>query len=108
MKDVPGVGTRKRTRLAYAVHVNDLERVRFLLARGARVNKANLLGSTPLYFARSREVVRELCAKGADMNATQSIDGSTALMWASLAGQPKIVRELCERGCQCECYHNNY
>ena len=39
MKDVPGHGEQRRTRLMYAAWKGDLERVRFLLDRGARVNK---------------------------------------------------------------------
>ena len=42
MKDEPGGGKEKRTRLMYAVLKGDLERVRFLLDRGARVNKGCL------------------------------------------------------------------
>jgi hypothetical protein len=41
MKDEPGGSKYKRTRLMYAAWVGDLERARFLLDRGARVNRGS-------------------------------------------------------------------
>ncbi len=68
MKDEPGGGPRKKTRLIYAAWKGDLERLRFLLDRGARVNKG--------------------CVD----------DGMTALIWASQDGHLEVVCELCGRG----------
>jgi ankyrin repeat protein len=44
------------------------------------------------------EVARELCERGADVNASMTDDGYTALMFASQKGHLVIVRELCDRG----------
>ena len=44
------------------------------------------------------KIVKELCAKGVNVNAAETKDGYTALMWASQEGHLEIVRELCERG----------
>lgn len=58
-------------------------------------------GKTLLMFASEYghlEVVRELCDRGADVNAAKTTDGYTSLMWASLWGHLEVVRELCDRG----------
>jgi ankyrin repeat protein len=44
------------------------------------------------------EIVRELCVRGANVNAARTTDGYTSLMWASFKGHLEIVRELCVRG----------
>ena len=98
MKDEPGVGDLRRTRLMYAARKGDLVRVCFLLARGARVNTAGIEGSSPLMFAAyggHLEVVRALCEGGAHVNATKISTGSTALMMACENGHLDVVRELC-------------
>jgi hypothetical protein len=95
-------GTNGRTRPLYASVHGLLSRVKWLLARGARVNKSVLgTGWTALTGASRNgklEVVRELCEKGADVNAADPEDGFTALMFASQYGHLKVVRELCKRG----------
>jgi ankyrin repeat protein len=108
VKDEPGTGKGKRTRLIYAARMGDLERVRFLLARGARVENGCTFGIytthtgyTPLMGTSEEghlEVVRVLCEKSADVNAACASDGQTALMLASENGHLMVVRELCEMG----------
>ena len=102
MKDEPGGAEWKRTRLMYAAYASDLERVRFLLDRGARVNKGCVSdGMTALMWASLEghlEVVRELCDRGGDVNIVTTDDGFTASMWASQEGHLEVVRELCQRG----------
>ena len=54
-------------------------------------------GFTALIFASGKghlEIVRELCERGANVNAARTNDGITALMWASQEGQLEVVREL--------------
>ena len=129
----------------YASRMGLLDRVRWLLARGARVNAATTLqmaagskdpleivsgnatgGSTgaivPVSFFRATPskafsrtdagatalmlasewghlgVVRELCDRGANLEASSAFDGYTALMGASVKGRMEVVRELCDRG----------
>ena len=43
-------------------------------------------------------MVQELCGKGANVNAAQTSDGFTALMYASQEGHLEITSELCARG----------
>jgi ankyrin repeat protein len=44
------------------------------------------------------EIVRELCERGANVNAARTTDGWTALIAASFNNFLEIVRELCEGG----------
>jgi ankyrin repeat protein len=88
------------TRLAYVSRLGLLERTRWLLARGAKVNAAPA-GITALMGASLNgqlEVVRELCAAGAHVNAVMRTTGITALIWACKEGHLEVVRELLYRG----------
>jgi ankyrin repeat protein len=61
----------------------------------------NITGGTALMHASENghlEIVRELCRKGANVNAARADNGFTALMLASWNGHQEVVRELCERG----------
>ncbi len=91
-----------RTRLMYASVHGLLGKVKWLLARGAKVNAGLRVNSSTALMAASMyghlEVVRELCSMGAFVEAAQTDDGFTALMWASQNGHSQIVRELCMRG----------
>ena len=109
VKDIPGAGVNKRTRLGYAAMTRNLERVVFLLERGAKVNLGEATGKTALMWASEKghlEIVRELCVRGANLNAAMTDDGFTSLMWAIQTGHLEIVRELCVRGGQCECCYD--
>ncbi len=79
-----------------------IERVKVLLAAGARVNWRNQDGETPLFFAARHgdpEVVQLLIAAGADINAKNS-QGTSVLKEAvvhakkPLEGNIEIVRKL--------------
>ena len=96
MKDERGGGAKGRTRLMFAAGVGDLEHVRFLLDRGARVNKGRINDGLTALMAASEnghlEVVHELCGRGANVNASRTTDGHTALMWASQKGHLAVVQ----------------
>jgi ankyrin repeat protein len=65
------------------------------------VNAARTNGFTSLIIASEYghpEIVRELCERGANVNAAMTDDGSTSLMLASAMGHLEVVRELCVRG----------
>lgn len=87
--------------LVFAAIKADLKRARFLLARGARVNKSCAFYEyTALMHASEGghlEVVRELYEKGANVNTAGADGGVTALMCACLGGHLEVVRELCGR-----------
>jgi hypothetical protein len=101
-KDVPGGGPKGRTRLLYSAAKGNLKRLRFLLDRGARVDKGCAGdGFTAIMGASQNgylEIVRELCKRGANVNAARTCDGFTPLMWASQEGHVDVICELCGRG----------
>ncbi len=90
LKDVPGGGKEGRTRLMYAAIEGNLERVHFMLDRGARVDNVCVNdGWTALMVASLAghlKVVIELCERGATVNAARTDNGFTVLMCASIAG----------------------
>ncbi len=70
------------------------------LRNGIDVHAANVLGVTPLMLAAGNcgnDMVPLLLEKKVDVNAV-SKDGSTALMYASVAGQPQNVQRLLVAG----------
>lgn len=105
-------GVSHRTRLMHAGFVGDVERLRFLLARGANVNAATrgagiAGGFTPLMYASQEGhlgCVGELCRHGAAMDSSSSSSsvcgegGSTALSLATRHNHPHVVQFLLERG----------
>jgi ankyrin repeat protein len=103
VKDVQS--QRRRTRLMHAARTGNLERARFLLARGARLEHKNMVGWTALHWAAMRgrlSVLHQLLAPegravGAEVNA-RAADGTTPLWWASSMGHLEAVRELLARG----------
>ncbi|HSN86416.1 MAG TPA: ankyrin repeat domain-containing protein [Thermoanaerobaculia bacterium] len=89
-------GPNRWTPLLHAVHKNQLESVRALLAAGADVNKPAPNGLTPLAMAANQgeaEIVDELLAAGADPGARSS-HGWTPLQQAVARGDERIVRSL--------------
>ncbi|WP_422469174.1 ankyrin repeat domain-containing protein, partial [Endozoicomonas sp. ALC013] len=69
------------TPLFSACHQDSLEELKVLLAAGACVNARDDLGRTPLHKARSSEIVNELLAWGADIEAKDN-DKATPLICA--------------------------
>jgi ankyrin repeat protein len=96
-KDVPGANGG--TRLIYAAAHGLLDRVKWLLARGA-VLSGGTEGYSPLSGACDNgqlEVVRFLLARGANVHAFD-MSGRTPLMRAAAGNHLEVVRELCEWG----------
>ena len=92
-------GEGKRTHLMYAAARGDVARVRWLLARGAPTELADVRGGTACIWASLRghvEVVRVLLAAGANVNAADAY-GETALHSAS-NGHVEVVRVLLAAG----------
>ncbi len=72
--------------LSNAVIANDLDRVKFLVGKGADVNQADSQGWTPLLSAarqRHDDMIKLLIELGADVNLAKN-DGTTPLIAAAL------------------------
>ena len=73
-----------------------------LLAAGADPNQTVLSqNETPLMFAArsgSVDAVRALLDKGAQLEATEKLRGSTALLWAAEQDRPEVLKLLVARG----------
>jgi uncharacterized protein len=75
----------------------DTEVVKKLLSKGADANREKITGETPLMTcsnAGTIEGVRALITHSANVNAKESKEDQTALMWASSEGFGDIVRLL--------------
>jgi ankyrin repeat protein len=88
------------TALHWAVHNDDIELVKRLLAAGAKADVANDYGATPFTEAAiggNAAILAALLDAGVDVNAANS-DGQTALMVVARGGQVPAVELLLERG----------
>lgn len=91
------------TPLAFAVNSGNTDISHILFDKGADVNAKDEHGTTALMLATSKEdasivVVKALIAKGADVNAKETIIGLTVLMNAAQNGNADIVRILLANG----------
>ena len=86
--------------LANAVLAADIDRIKFLLTKGADLNKRDSQGYTALQSAarqRKSKLIAELIALKADVNATDQ-DGYTALHHAVLRNTPEAIAALIQGG----------
>lgn len=89
------------TPLLQASRTGDAAVMEVLLKAGAKASRANPDGETPL-MAASRagraDAVRLLLDRGVDVNAAESIQEQTALMWAVAEGHLDVVDALLKAG----------
>lgn len=88
------------TALMEAAEAGQLEAVRWLLDRGARLNLRDREGETALMEAAEEghtAVVELLLDRGATLDLFDH-HGRTALMWAVLENKPEVVALLLRRG----------
>lgn len=86
--------------LSNAVLASDFERVRFLVEKGADINKLDGQGYAALHAAarhRDDKLVAELLALKADVNLADA-DGMTALHHAVMRNHPETIKALAKGG----------
>ncbi len=97
-----GLAQDLESSLLAAAAVGDMETIKALLSRGARVNQVSSDGNTPLGNAamfKQPRAVKALIEAGADVNLrTGNLDRSTPLMLAALSGDLETVRVLLDAG----------
>lgn len=90
--------------LSNAVIANDLDRVKFLVGKGADVNQADNQGWTPLLSAarqRHDDMIKLLIELGADVNLAKN-DGTTPLIAAAYRDHVPSIKVLLEHGADIE------
>ena len=92
---------RTYTVLHYAVFMNDLERVKLLIDKGADINKGcSKIEMSPLMLAvhiNSFEMVKLLLEHGADVNYRDLID-DTPICYAAIKGDLELVKFFVKKG----------
>ncbi len=97
-------GADVQAELANAVLASDEARIRFLVEKGADINKADAQGYGALQSAarnRSDKIVPLLIELGADVNGRDN-DGFTALIHAAQRNHVPTIKALVERGADVE------
>ena len=77
-----------------------LDLVKYLVTRGADVNRPNCRGSTPLMgvaYSGHLDIVKYLTKQGANVNA-ENLTGNTPLCAAAMGGHLKVVKFLHKKG----------
>ena len=95
-----GPRSAKRTRVMFAAQKGDVQRLQWLIARGARLELKDWQGHTALHWASVAgrvETVRELLLRSAAVDAAAH-NGATPLFFACGNGHLEVVRELLARG----------
>lgn len=90
--------------LANAVLAADVERIKFLVGKGADINARDAQGYAPVQTAarnRRPDLIAALADLGADLNAADS-DGMTPLIHAAMRNHVPTVKMLLSRGADIE------
>ncbi len=89
--------------------VTDIAVVKRLLARGADLKARDDDGGTPLHWAAwqgSKDTVRLLITKGADLGAKEDREGWTPMHWTASKGHIDVVSLLIEKGAEMDAVSN--
>jgi ankyrin repeat protein len=89
------------TKLMCAAMDNDMITAERLIALGINVNEQDRRGLSPLMYAALNnhpDMISFLLDNGADINMTDKMAGSTALIWAASANNLGAAQKLIERG----------
>ena len=98
--DFKTYGYRGVTVLHYAVFMNDLERVKLLIEKGADVNIQNGDGNTAIFYAAlnsNLEIVQYLIENGADITITNK-SRKDFIHYAARSGNLELVQWLVNQG----------
>lgn len=90
--------------LSNAVLASDIQRIAFLIEKGADVNKLDRGGYAPIHIAsrnRRAEIISALVGYKADVNLKDR-DGYTPLHHAVLRNSPEVIQALGQRGADLE------
>lgn len=93
-------GRAGSTALIRAAYQGNEKIVRYLLQKGAAINKGDIGGTTPLHVAARQgnlAIVKQLIKAGASIDA-RDVDGWTPLSRAVSLGKKKVVKQLIEAG----------
>jgi uncharacterized protein len=88
------------TYLLDSVAMVDLQMIRLLVSKGAKLESRDDQGTTPLMsasWAGNDDIVKFLLSKGANVAAKDN-EGRSSLYWARLRNHPSTVRILLEKG----------
>lgn len=97
-------GVNVDSELMNAISAGDLERIGFLIEKGASVNKKDGLGHLPLHFAASQrrsDAMERLIAMGADVDARDG-DGMNPLLHAVNMNHVPSIELLAKAGANLE------
>src|SRR5262249_48367512 len=89
------------TVLMAAVEGGNRAVVQLLLSKGADAKLKNRAGWTALHaaaVASDRRIAEDLLAKGAEVNATDTIQDRTPLLWAAAGGRADLVKLFLDHG----------
>jgi len=84
-----------------AVHMEDLDKAKELIQKGASINVKDKLGRTALHYAAGqghKEMVELLLANGAEVNAGTNFYKGTPAEFAMSAGHNEVVELLISKG----------
>ena len=96
------------TPLCFAAELGDIQIVRLLLDKGAKINNGGISNITPLHIASWKgyiDLARELINAGADINAPDN-NGNTPLHLASQSGNVEMARLLLDNEAQINATNN--
>ena len=94
-EEASALNDNKESPLIIAVKNNN-NKLALELLKDPKVNvkATDSFGNTALHYARNEQVIERLVARGADINAKNTLYNTTPLMYASATNLPKIVSKM--------------
>lgn len=82
--------------LHFAIIGDNIDTIKYLIEKGAKINTRNMFGETPLHWCCKQgnlNVLKLLIQKGADLNVVD-YDGNSLLHWVAEYNHISILKEL--------------